>query len=127
MKNIMVAAIYSGLSMGCTSTRWVEFDVTSNPISARIESNGVTVCETPCLLKLSCLEQFVGLANSQNGFAPNTLPYQIIAYPTKAHSTRLFSQSKMIQACQQLKGQKGALVFDLELDTVAPKTRIETN
>lgn len=123
ISSILVAFIIVAIS-GCATATMVPYNVESEPSGAQIEVNGVSMGKAPTLIQLQCNKHWVGLAVAPDGWAYDNLIYQVSAFPTKDKPG--FSQTKHINPCQ-LKQLPGQIHFDLGLDTVAPRQRIDIN
>lgn len=115
--------IISIVIAGCASTSSITYDITSQPPSAPVDVNGVSMGVTPTKAVLKCSKKWVGLAYSPDGWANASGKYEITAYPPTGFSGQ--SQSKNVDPCQW-EGTNNPLVqFDLGLEKVAPIQRIE--
>lgn len=112
MRNL-VWLFFPVLLFGCASKKVI--DVDSNPRGARVEVNGITVCNsTPC--------QFTYKAACRN--MDFQAPVHVEALPTRELATvsgnsSLFSDEKVIQPCEI--EDKASLFFDLTTRRVAPE------
>ena len=102
----------------------VPYQVESTPIGAQIEVNGVSMGAAPTTIELQCSKRWVGLAVAPGGWAFDNAIYDVSAFPSKENPG--MSQTKRVNACQ-LKEPPGHLHFDLGLDTVSPRQRIDVN
>lgn len=102
----------------------VPYQVTSDPTGAQVDINGTTAGNTPLTIELQCSKTFVGYGNSPTGYVNATGTYTIVVYPAKG--MKGYSQTKRVDPCQYA-GDYGKINFNLELDPVLPKERIEIN
>lgn len=111
------------LASACSTTKMVEFRVESEPSGAQVDINGVSAGFTPTSVSLKCGRHFVGYANSSDGYGYDYSPYNITVYPSKDLPGE--SQSKLIDACQMAENGGGTLRFDLGLQRIQPKQRVD--
>lgn len=114
-----------GLLSACASARSIPFSVVSNPPGAPVDVNGVSMGTTPLQISLSCSRRWVGVMNAPDGWAYDTQPYEITVYPSTQNPG--FSQTKRVNPCLVQESGQGTIQFDLGLDSVKPKERIEIN
>lgn len=109
---------------GCATATMVPYQVESSPPGAQIEVNGVSMGAAPTTIELQCSKRWVGVVRAPGGWAFDNAVYDVSAFPTKDNPG--LSQTKRVNACQ-LKEPPGRLNFDLDLDTVSPRQRIDIN
>jgi hypothetical protein len=124
MMRLLVALFAVASVSGCATATMVPYQVESTPPGARIEVNSVSMGATPTTIELQCSKRWVGVAVTPGGWAFDNAVYDVSAFPTKDHPG--LSQTKRVNACQ-LKEPPGRLHFDLGLDTVSPRQRIDVN
>lgn len=124
MKKLFFALFTAALMSGCATATMVPYQVDSTPPGAKIEVNGTSMGAAPAIIQLQCSKRWVGLAVAPGGWAYDNAVYDVSAYPTKENPG--LSQTKRVNPCQ-LKEPPGHLHFDLTLDTVSPRQRIDIN
>lgn len=124
MAIVGVVFFFPLFALGCASARMVPFNVVSTPPGAQVDVNGVTLGVTPTHIRLQCSKRWVGLAVAPGGWAYDNAIYEVTVYPSKGNPG--LSQTKRVNACQ-LKSPPGNLFFDLSLDSVTPRQRIDVN
>ncbi|MEK6698212.1 MAG: SHOCT domain-containing protein [Nitrospirota bacterium] len=107
---------------GCASATMVPFTVDSTPQGGQIDVNGVTLGTTPMEIQLQCSKRWVGVAVAPGGWAYDNAIYDVTVYPSRNNPG--VSQTKRVNACQ-VKNPPGHLFFDLALDPVSPRQRID--
>lgn len=76
-------------------------------------------------IELECVKHWIGInPGGQGGWASDKVTYEITAIPSK--NTPGISQTKRINPCE-LKDPPGRLLFDLALDKIAPRQRIDVS
>lgn len=114
--------ILSLLISGCASSQMKKFLVTSQPSGAAVDVNGMNMGNTPLVIELQCSKAWVGLANAPGGWNYDNAKYEIEVLPNEKMEG--FSQKKTVNACQWQGKGAGKIVFDLNLETVAPTQRL---
>lgn len=122
MTRTVIAIILSANIVGCATANMVPFKVDSVPPGAQVDVNGVTLGHTPTEIQLQCSKRWVGVAVAPGGWAYDNAVYDVTVYPAKKLPG--LSQTKRVNACQ-VKDPPGYLSFDLDLDSVAPRQRID--
>lgn len=111
------------LLTGCATSKNITYSVSSDPVGAQIDVNGVNMGSTPLDISLMCAKRWVGLAVAPGGWANTSGKYEVKAYPPKGFSGQ--SQVKMVNPCEWAGEGKPALSFDLSLEKVFPTQKIE--
>lgn len=106
----------------CSTSKYITYEVTSDPMNAPVEVNGVSQGSTPTELNLKCAKAWVGLANSSDGYASRSGAYEVVAFPPKGFNGE--SQKKNVNPCQWAGDGNPKLKFDLSLESVAPAQRM---
>lgn len=119
----MAALISAGLLTGCASSNMVPIEVESSPPGARIDVNGAAFGTTPTTIELGCNKRWVGVMSAPDGWAYSGA-YQVTAYPASGQEG--LSQTKTINPCQ-IQTKPGHMHFDLGLDAVSPRQRVDVN
>ena len=123
MPRVGVAIFVAWLTLGCATATIIPFNVASTPPGAQVDVNGVTLGVTPTEIGLQCSKRWVGLAVAPGGWAYDD-SYEVTVYPSKEKPG--FSQTKRVNACQ-VKDPPGHLSFDLGLESVTPRQRIDVD
>lgn len=119
MKKIIILTI---LLSACSSQKMIKYTVETNPTDATIDVNGTNLCTgTPCEIQLECNRQFVGVLNG--GYRGSTV-YTVEAFP---RASGLFSQRKVIDACQVNSESGGRIYMDLKLERLNPRNTVDVN
>ena len=122
MRAVLVVLLFL-LGTGCATATKVSYRVTSQPPQAPIDVNGVNMGETPTEITIQCSKKWVGLMNSPDGWANSSGKYEVKAYPPKGFAGQ--AQSKQVDPCQWQGGENPNITFDLNLESVSPKQKIE--
>lgn len=122
IKNCSLLAVFALLA-GCASSNNLKYDIISDPPNAPVEVNGVSMGETPTSVELGCSKKWVGLVNAPGGWANTSGPYEIKAYPPRGFSGQ--SQTRRVDPCQWSGEGVPRISFDLNLESVEPKQRLE--
>lgn len=123
MKNMAVLGSLLALS-GCATGRMIPFHVDSTPPGAQVDVNGMSMGITPTEIKLKCSKRWVGLAVAPGGWEYDNTLYEVAAYPSRDNPG--VSQAKRVNPCQ-IENPPGRLHFDLGLDPVSPRQRVDLN
>lgn len=123
MKSILCLLCIAFLS-GCTTVSIVPYEIESNPPGAHIDVNGNSMGVTPTKINLLCKKQWVGLAVAPEGWAYEHKMTEIVAYLSEDNPGA--SQTKRVNPCQ-LTTPPGRIFFDLRLDPVSPRQKIDVN
>lgn len=124
MTRASIAFILAASTLGCATANMVPFSVDSVPPGAQVDVNGVTLGHTPTEIQLQCSKRWVGVAVAPGGWAYDNAVYEVTVYPSKERPG--LSQTKRVNACQ-VKNPPGHLSFDLELESVTPRQRIDVD
>lgn len=108
--------------LGCSTSRMVVFEVTSEPSNAQIEVDGYSMGTTPTQIQLACSEKWVGLAFSPDGFQRSG-SYTVTAYPPAGAIGD--PQSKEINPWRWEGTSNPSIFFDLQIRDVEPVDRLE--
>jgi hypothetical protein len=122
----LACALLVGLGVmlpACVSQKFVPYSVTSTPSGCQVDVNSVAVGLTPCTIQLAYSERWVGYANAPDGWARGAESYRVECFPPADSEGGLISQVKFITPSQSPKG--GAIHFDLRLDAIRPRERID--
>jgi len=103
----------------------IPFSIDSKPPGAQVDVNGVTMGVTPTNIQLECMRYWVGVGVAPGGWAYNSTEYEITVYPSIDNPG--ISQTKMISACDAREMDNPGITFDLGLDTIAPRQRLDVN
>lgn len=120
---IGIIFIVTSLAGGCATSKMVTYNITSEPIGAPVDVNGVNMGKTPTTAELECAKKWVGVMNSPDGWANATGKYVIRAYPPRGIKGQ--SQTKSIDPCQWKGKDNPSIQFDLGLEQVAPIQNID--
>lgn len=118
---VAFSAVIALLLVGCASRQMISFRVESDPPGASVEVDGVSAGVTPTTIRLGADKRWVGLANSPDGWEYSRATYEVTVYPPRGSGG--VSQTKRISPATTLEG--GRLFFDLRLEPIAPRQRIE--
>lgn len=117
--------MFAGLLLGgCASSQMVPYQVESAPPGAQIDVDGNSVGITPTEIKLQCSRHWVGLAHSSTGYAPDSPNYKVTATPS--NSAPGYTQTRSVNPCE-ITTPPGHLFFNLQLEKVQPRQRIDVN
>lgn len=108
------------LTFGCASTNKVTFDVTSHPPKSQIYVNRVGMGKTPTSIILECNRKWV---DSPDSWMSTSEKYEVLAYPPNNFQGQI--QSKQVDPCQWKGAGHAALYFDLGLEAVTSRQKIE--
>ncbi len=120
---ILVLIFVSITIVGCATSTKVTYEISSEPLQAPVDVDGVNMGITPTTATLECSKKWVGVMNSPDGWANASGKYEIKAYPPIGFSGQ--SQSKNIDPCQWNGEGNPSIQFDLGLEKVAPTQKIE--
>lgn len=109
--------------VACATSHKVSYNITSDPVYAQIDVNGVSMGLAPVEITLECNRAWVGLMNSPDGWTDTSGSYQISAYPPKGYNGQ--SQMKLVNPCQWKGGGSPTIAFDLDLRLIAPTQTVE--
>ena len=124
MQRIVALITVGCLVAGCATATMIPFKVDSTPQGAQVEVNGVTLGTTPTEIQLQCSKRWVGVAIAPGGWDYDAVVYTVTVYPSR--QTPGVAQTKRINACQ-VRNPPGYLYFDLGLDLIMPRQRIDFN
>ncbi len=124
MPRLGATIFLASLMLGCATAKMVPFNVTSTPPGAQVDVDGVTLGVTPTEIQLQCSKRWVGLAVAPGGWGYTSPVYEVTVYPSKERPG--LSQTKRVNACQ-VKNPPGHLSFDLGLESVTPRQRIDVD
>ncbi len=110
------------LLAGCATATMVPFVVESEPPGALVDVNGVSLGATPTQIQLRCVKRWVGVLNAPGGWAYANPPYAVTVYPSRQAPG--ISQTKWVNPCE-IATPPGRLHFNLGLDSVTPRQRID--
>jgi hypothetical protein len=120
-RRTLITIVLTACIVGCATRDMVSFRVESDPPGAPVEVDGVSFGVTPTTIQLGAARRWVGVMNAPDGWAYDRSSYSVTVYPPRGFNG--VSQTKQISPASTLQG--GRLFFDLHLDPVAPRQRIE--
>lgn len=101
----------------------VPYKVTSIPIDAPVEVNGIHMGNTPTQIQLGTSKSWAGVCVAPGGWAYGNERYNVTVFPPIDSTNTLYSQTKVIMP--QMTPQGGDLFFDLRLEGVRPTQPFE--
>ncbi|MFM2036264.1 MAG: hypothetical protein RL459_1529 [Pseudomonadota bacterium] len=123
MKTLSLALLLA-LS-GCATPTFITVRVESNPTGAQVDVNQLKVGTTPVDVSMQCTKTWVGVANSPDGWLTGGTNYVVTVYPQAGSGGT--SQTKTVNPCIWRGGGSAVVAFDLGLEKVQPKQRIDLN
>jgi hypothetical protein len=121
LRRVATAVALAACVAGCASREMVSFRVESDPSGAPVEVDGVSMGTTPTTIQLGASKRWVGVVNSPDGWEYDRATYAVTVFPPRGFSG--VSQTKRISPATTPQG--GRLLFDLHLDPVTPRQRIQ--
>lgn len=113
------------LSTGCTHrVVSVPVQIDSAPQGCPVDVDGVNRGNTPTTVSFTVSQAYSGLLNGDYWYSTNTVPNVVTVYPPPGNGAGLMSQTKAIMP-GSLNDGAGRVFFDLRLDSVQPKQRID--
>jgi hypothetical protein len=111
--------------MGCTHrVISIPVQIDSIPQGCPVDVDGINYGSTPTTVSFTVSQAYSGLLNGDNWYSTNTVPNVVTVYPPHKGGRGLMSQSKTIMPGNLTDGA-GRVFFDLRLDAVQPKQRID--
>ena len=124
MKKLLFGLCSVTYLSACAMNSRVPYQVNSTPPGAQIYVNHVSMGIAPIQIELACDKIWRCRGAAPCGWDLDDYVYEVTAYPTEDNSGP--SQTKRVSACQ-LKDPSGYIYFDLELDAVESRQRIDVN
>jgi hypothetical protein len=121
-RSLVVALI---LLSGCTHrVITVPVQIDSVPQGCPVDVDGINRGNTPTTVSFTVSQAYSGLLKGDYWYSTNTVPNVVTVYPPPGNGAGLMSQTKSIMPGNLTDGA-GKVLFDLRLDSVQPKQRID--
>lgn len=112
-------------STGCTQrVVTVPVQIDSVPQGCPVDVDGINRGNTPTTVSFTVSQAYSGLLKGDYWYSTNTVPNVVTVYPPPGSGAGLMSQTKTIMPGNLTDGA-GKVFFDLRLDSVQPKQRID--
>jgi hypothetical protein len=110
---------------GCTHrVVTVPVQIDSVPQGCPVDVDGINRGNTPTTVSFTVSQAYSGLLTGDYWYSTNTVPNVVTVYPPPGNGAGLMSQTKSIMPGNLTDGA-GKVFFDLRLDSVQPKQRID--